>query len=208
MHCVTSAAFFWLRSDQGDDTDTLYARWKPVNLAELSLSSECRCYCIGLLIYFGINLCCDLDENTPPCMSRRGLHVIVGNTSNARLIRWTSTFEGQRLLCDWIPVLKTSSKANEWLAVIPPNGLTEERQWWGGKPAETLGEWGQRGVRRGTDPELTHWDCAGAVQREGRRLQRAWLMSVCGWWRGCVPTRPCVTSALNGFINLQPLSRQ
>lgn len=48
------------------------------------------------------------------------------NTFNARLIRCTSTFEGQRLLCDWIPVFKTSNEAKEGLVVTPPDALIEE----------------------------------------------------------------------------------
>lgn len=41
-----------------------------------------------------------------------------------------------------------------------------------------------------------------AVWREGQGLEQAWLMSASGWWRVCVPTYPCVTGTLNGFINL------
>lgn len=130
------------------------------------------------------------------------------NTFNARL-RWTSTFEGQRILYDWIPVFNLSDKANEWLLVIPPDALIEECPWGGDKvpePAERLEKRGGVGGRRGRAQTHSLGLC-GPARREGEREQ-AWLMSVCGWWRVGVPTRPCVTSALNGFINFQPLSHQ
>lgn len=69
-------------SEQRYGTNTSYARWllgsHPEHLLRLiSLSSsECRCQHVGLLIYFGINPCCDLNENAPPCMSRHRLYVV------------------------------------------------------------------------------------------------------------------------------------
>lgn len=107
------------------------------------------------------------------------------NSFNARLIRWTSTFEGQCLLCDWIPVFKTSNKANEWLVVIPPDALIEECSWGGDKFPETcreIREMRRDGQQTGTDPNTDTLGLCRAARREGTGLinEHLWVVeSLC-----------------------------